>query len=263
MYKITGAKYRKDTREVVGYIVSDGNTNEVLAHNMVYWLVKAGLISNATAKEDGDKLIVETDAIIGSEFTSEDFQIKTEKIYEAIRKLNNEYAFNLNHEECKVKIVGSVYKYHLNHIKETVEKNVLNNLYYNTNIVEDNIEYVGYEVKNTGNHLIYYVTYDLNTGKCGMDILNPGETVVLSVHAIKLLLAQENVTCENGYLCYDIYGPDAEPNVFEIDDDILFRTTYDVTKKTCFNAYADSIIKNLMTKEDIKEQLDAITNHVA
>ena len=93
MYKITGAKYRKDTREVVGYIVSDGNTNEVLAHNMVYWLVKAGLISNATAKEDGDKLIVETDAIIGSEFTSEDFQIKTEKIYEAIRKLNNEYAY--------------------------------------------------------------------------------------------------------------------------------------------------------------------------
>lgn len=258
MYKITAAKYNKDTKEVVGYIISDGNKTELLTHNMVYWLAKAGLISNATATEKDGKLVVETDAIVGTELDSEEFQIKSKAIYEAIRKLNNECAFDLNKAECKVQISGAVYKYNLHKIKDNAEKNVLGNLYFNTNIVEDNLEYVGYEVRNTGNHLIYYVTYDLVTGKTGMDILNPGETVVLSVHAIKLLLAQENVTCENGYLQYDVYGPDADITQFEIDDDILFRTTSDIKRKISFNSYPNSVMRSIMTEKDINEQLTLI-----
>ena len=258
MYKITSAKYDNETRVVVGYTVNDGNKTELLTHDTVYWLTKAGLIDNATAKEVDNKPVIETDAIIGMAIDSEEFQIKSKAIYEAIRRLNSECTFNLNTELCNVMITGAVYKYNLDKVRNEVLKNALNNLYYNTNVIEDNIEYVGYEVRNTGNHMIYYVTYNLVTGETGMDILNPGETVVLSVHALKLLLAQKNVTCENGYLQYDVYGPDAEPTKFEIDDDILFRTTHDIKKKVCFNSFSNSVMKSIMSEKDINEQLTLI-----
>lgn len=256
MYKITGIK--QDSKGLIlGYAVNDGIKEELLPVTFVYWLVKAGLISNATAKIEGEQLIVEVNTKDITNNISSEIQIKTEKIYKAIRNLVKDCRFNLNTENCTVKIVGCAYKHIL---QGTIP--------YKEMLVDrkNTLEIIGYEIKNTGNNMVYLYTAKPNTTSSGrtvyqnseLSILKPGDTVLLSTYETKLLLANENVSCLNGYLVYDINGVDLEPTIFDIDDDILVETTQNLERRMRFDHYPTSVLNRILTPTELKEQLKHI-----
>ena len=248
MYKITGIR-QADTGLILGYTVDDGKKEELLPVSIVYWLVKAGLIDNATAKENGDKLLVEVDTNSIPRIISKELQTKTEKVYEAIRRLEKNCLFNLNMEKCTVKIVGCAYK----HI-------IPGTTPYKEMLIDgkNTLEIIGYEIKNTGNSLVYFNTVKKKGSEHKeheLNILRPGDTVLLSTYETKILLANLNVVCSNGYLVYDVHGVDLAPTVFEIDDDILVETTHEIERKVRFDHYPTTVLNRIFTPEELSKQI--------
>lgn len=255
MYKITGIKYDNENNNLIlGYLLESNNKSELLSNNFVYWLVKAGLVDNASAREDGDKLIVDVGTAKIPRILSSDFQNKTEKIYEAIRELSHNCLFNLNMEKCNVKIVGNIYTYRLDEIS-IHSRSSMGEIKIP---VDELINIVAYEVKNTGTSLIYYETFNINNKEKELNVLNPGETVVLSAYETKILLAQLNVKCSNAYLTFDTDGPDLEPTVFDVNDDVLLKTTHEIERKVSFNTCNTSVLNRIINTEELWKQWEFI-----
>ena len=255
MYKITGIKYDDASNKVEGYMVTDGNKSELIHKDTVYWLIKAGLIDNAQAELNDETPVVIVDESIVPRILSEEFQVKTEKVYEAIRKLSHNCFFNLNVEKCNVKIMGLVYTYRIKDI------NIASSL-SNDEIripIKNMVDICGYEVWNTGTSLIYYETHNVNTGEKELTFMSPGEHLVLSPYELKLLLAQHNVKCANAYLTINKDGDKGE---FTLEDDIVINLTHEITREVSFNTYPKSVLERIINTSELKEQFSYIEDNV-